>query len=65
MIVREVSTSKDLFSGMVRMGWVRPNGSTMQWFDHQRVDHDRQFEEPREYKSKKTKFSKHPKQEAR
>jgi hypothetical protein len=65
--LKKLSISSSIFDRLVRWGWVDFAGRSKQWFDHQRFNHDAQFEEVRERKPKKQKFV-HPsmrRQEAR
>lgn len=48
----------EVFDRMVRWGWVDGEGRAKRWHDHQRPNHDAQFEEPRERKAGKKKFVK-------
>lgn len=44
---------------MLRWGWTDMAGRAKSWWEHQRSEHDRQFEEERERKSTgKKKFTK-------
>ena len=42
-----------IFARMKRWGWCDYAGRPMRWFDHQKPDHNNQFEEPRERKTKR------------
>jgi hypothetical protein len=46
------------FDRLVRWGWVDLAGRAKRWYDHQRDNHNAQFEEPRERKAGKKKFVK-------
>ena len=43
---------------LVKLGWTDSAGRSLQWFDHQRRNHDEQFEVPRERKVGPKKFTK-------
>jgi ribosome-associated protein YbcJ (S4-like RNA binding protein) len=51
-------SSVGTFNKMLRMGWVDSAARAKEWFQHQRVDHDRQYEEERERKAGPKKFVK-------
>ena len=46
------------FDKMVRWGLIDSFGNSRQWADHQKPNHNTQFEEPRERKQGKKKFVK-------
>lgn len=48
----------EIFDRMVRWGWIDLAGRAKRWYDHQRENHNTQFEEPRERKAGKKKFVK-------
>jgi hypothetical protein len=52
------SITPSIFDRAVRWGLLDPNGNSRQWSDHQRVNHNAQFEEPRERKAGPKKFKK-------
>lgn len=56
--LRDLRITPRTFDSMVRRGWVDGEGRAKRWYDHQRADHDAQFEEPRERKAGKKKFVK-------
>jgi len=50
--------SPSIFDRAVRWGLIDQSGNSRQWSDHQRPNHNAQFEEPRERKQGKKKFVK-------
>lgn len=57
--MRDLNITPSGFDRLVRLGWIDLAGRAKKWFDHQRDNHNAQFEEPRERKSKgKKKFVK-------
>ena len=51
-------SSPAVFNKMLRYGWINGSGRSMRWFDHQKRDHNDQFQEARERKEGKKKFKK-------
>lgn len=56
--LKKLFISPSAFNNMVRWGWINYGGRSLRWFDHQRPNHDDQFQEPRERKQGKKKFVK-------
>jgi hypothetical protein len=56
--LKDMSITQRGFDQMIRWGWVDGEGRAKRWYDHQRPNHDTQFEEPRERKAGKKKFVK-------
>lgn len=55
--MKKMFITPSIFDRLVKWGWVRYSGSSLQWWEHQRPGHDNQFQEPRERKAPK-KFQK-------
>lgn len=53
-----MSITPSVFDRLVRWGWIDYAGRAKRWFEHQRENHNAQFEEPRERKQGKKKFVK-------
>lgn len=56
MYIEDVHNSPSLKNKMLRWGWLSPKGYPLQWKDHQRPNHNDQFDEPRERKQRRKKF---------
>lgn len=54
--LRQLNITPSIFDRLVRWGWVDWAGRSKQWFDHQRPNHNAQFEEMRERKPKRVRF---------
>lgn len=50
--------SQSILARMKKWGWLDFKGYSVQWYSHQRPNHDAQFQEPREPKAGKKKFVK-------
>jgi hypothetical protein len=50
--------SQGILNKMLRWGWCDSLGRPKEWYQHQRPNHDAQFEEPRERKAGPKKFTK-------
>ena len=53
-----LSITPSIYERLVRWGWIDVPGRAKRWYDHQREDHNAQFEEPRERKVGPKKFTK-------
>lgn len=49
-------SSQYTFNWMFRRGWIDSQGRALRWYDHQRPNHNDQFDEPREPRRKKQGF---------
>jgi hypothetical protein len=56
--LKKLFISPSIFVRMQRWGWVTPSGVSLEWWQHQRYNHNDQFDEPRERKPRKKKFVK-------
>lgn len=57
--LKKLHITPSTFQSMVKWGWVTYSGTSLQWFSHQRPNHDDQFQEPRERKLRKNSKSMH------
>jgi len=60
--LRALSISPRSFDKMLRWGWTDMAGRVKQWWEHQRPDHDKQFEEEKGRKPHNEKFKPKSKQ---
>ena len=56
--MRALSITPGSFDKLARLGLIDYNGRSMEWHQHQRLNHNAQFEEARERKPGKKKFVK-------
>lgn len=56
--MKAMSITPGSFDKLTRFGLIDYNGRSMEWHQHQRPNHNAQFEEPRERKQGKKKFVK-------
>lgn len=63
--MKAMSITPGSFDRIARYGLIDYNGRSMEWWQHQRPEHDRQFEEVRERKQGKKKFVKDSPKETR
>ncbi len=63
--MRALSITPGSFDKIARLGLIDYNGRSMEWWQHQRPDHDKQYEEERIRKTAKKKFTKDSQKETR
>ena len=56
--LRALSISPRSFDKLLRWGWTDMAGRAKAWWEHQRPEHNKQFEEERERKAGPKKFKK-------